>query len=188
MTTPLTRPVEAHDRVHLRLKAAIEVPTTRCLWIPADAITFTPRVLTKVYGDGRALFTLSTINNRPAYWVIRGDSGWDCAESGAPDDAPDFRDFTDEILTDLEEEFGNARCGYSGANLYLQPDERGCDCEQCTDSTIAEWPEVDGDGGCSWGRMDWPDGFQVIEHPWARAWNLLAPTIETGAANGTAPS
>ena len=184
MITLLRRPVDASDPSHKRLKAVVEVPITRCLWTEADAITFTPFVLSTIYGDGRALFTLTTINNRPAYWVIRGDSGWECQESGAPDDAPDFGDFTDEILTDLEDEFGNARCGYSGANRYLPADERGCDCEECTDPEIAQWPMVDGSDGCSWRRMDWPDEIPAVEHPWARAGNLLAPTTATDSANG----
>lgn len=163
------------DQMHELLRAAIEKPEKAYLWTPSDTIEFTPRVLSKVYGDGRALFALTTINNRPAYWVIRGDSGWDCQDIDAPDNAPDFGDFTDEILTDLEEEFGNARCGYSGANLCLMSDERGCDCEECSDPEIAEWPMVDSSGGCIWDRMNWPpmEGVRFEKHPFSYRGNLV---------------
>lgn len=155
------------------LKALVEVQITRHLWTEADAITFTPRILTKVYGDGRALFAITTINNRPAYWIIQGDSCWACSDSRAPDMAPEFGDYVDDVMTDLEEEFGNARCGYSGANLYMSPEDRGCECEECTDPEVASWPMVDADIGCSWWRFDWPDGIPSRPHPWART-NLLA--------------
>lgn len=161
------------DTIHARLKAAVEVTERRCLWTEADAITFTPPLSSTIYGDGRALFAITTINNRPAYWIIRGDSGWSCDDLMAPDDVPEFGDFIDEILTDLEGEFGRARCGYSGANLYLPPEERGCDCEDCSDPEVAEWPMVDAEVGCSWRRLWWPASFDLVPHPWART-DLLA--------------
>ena len=105
MAETLARRDASTDDLHKRLKAAVEVETTNYLWVPADAITFVPPVLSTVYGDGRALFTISTINDRPAYWIVRGDSGWQVQDYHAPDDAPDFGDFTDDILTDLPERF-----------------------------------------------------------------------------------
>lgn len=158
------------DRVHGRLKRKIEVRTRRYLWTPADIISFVPRLLGTIYGDGRALFHFTTINNRPAFWVIRGDGAWDSV------DGPSFGDFADDILTDLEEEFGNARCGYSGADLYLPKKDRDCACEECSDRTRAKWPMVDGQGGCSWQRVDWPKGFRVAAHGAYRSRNLLAIT------------
>lgn len=165
---------------HQRLKTALEVRTRRYLWIESDAITFVPPVLSTVYGDGRALFALTTINNRPAFWVIRCDSQWSCGldfpgRPWAPDSSepPDFGDFTDEILTDLELEFGTARCGYSGANLYLPRRYRDCKCDECRSEPLAEWPMVDCDGGCSWGRLSWPNSFPIEQHPWHK-YGLLA--------------
>lgn len=155
------------DEFHERLRAAIEVPTKNYLWVPADAITFVPPLLDKVYGDGRSLFTLSSIHQRPAYWVIRGDSGWSTCDSGAPDDAPEFVDFVDDIVTDLEEQFGSARCGYSGSCLRWPVEERDCNCEECADPYIAKWPAVDANDGMSWGRYRWPSGFDTVDHPWA---------------------
>lgn len=165
------------EPLHEALRAAVEVEQTSYLWVPADEITFVPRLLDTIYGDGRALFSMTTINNRPAYWLVRGDSGWSCDDSRASDDAPDFGDFTDDILTDLEDQFGRARCGYSGANLYLPPEDRGCDCEECLEEPPAEWPMVDENGGCSWSRRSWPalDGVTFEPHPFGRSANV--PTI-----------
>jgi hypothetical protein len=142
--------------------------------VPADAINFKPALCGKVYGDGRALFGLTTINLRPAYYVIRGDSGWDCADVHSPCGAPGFADFTDDILSDLEEDFGPGRCGYSGSSLYVPLEERTCDCEDCRDQPIlADWPALDDEGGCMWWRMEWPVGFPVVPHPWTWCGNLL---------------
>jgi hypothetical protein len=158
---------------HAQLKALIEVPTKRYLWTPADEIEFVPRVLSKFYGDGRALFAVTTCNNRPAYWVVRGDSSWSLCDSHAPDGATEFIELIDDILTDLEDEFGRARCGYSGANLYLPREERGCDCEECAEPEEASWPQVDDENGCSWGRVDWPSDFASVPHPFSRSYNIL---------------
>ncbi|WP_202842095.1 hypothetical protein [Luteimonas saliphila] len=151
----------ATDPIHARLVAAVEKPERAQLWSPADAITFTPRVLPKVYGDGRALFALSTIHQRPAYWVIRCCSTWGSDLDLHETTRPNFREMTDEILSDLEEAFGNGLCGYSGNSLF-QPRRyrmRICQCEDCSDRFVAKWPMVRGDDGCSWGRMAWPEGF-----------------------------
>ena len=160
------------DRLHARLKKKVEVRTKRYLWVPAGTISFVPRLLSTFYGDGRALFNLTTINNRPAFWTIRCDSAWD-SEGG-----PSFSEFTDDILTDLEEEFGNARCGYSGANLYLPKKDRGCTCEECSESRRAKWPTVDGEGGCFWRQVEWPAGFRTLTDPATHGRYLLARQME----------
>ncbi len=140
-------PMDASELAMLR--KALEKRERACLWIPEDAITFVPRVLPLTYGNGRALFAISTINQRPAYWIVRA-----CSET-------DFREFTDDILTALEEEFGNARCGDMGISRYQSRRERMkyCKCDDCTAPGVARWPMVDADGGCAWGRMRWPKGF-----------------------------
>lgn len=163
------------DPIHARLVAAVEKPQRAHLWVPADAIRFTPRVLPMIYGDGRALFTLATINQRPAYWVIRACSTWTSGLDRDDGEGPDFAEMTDEILTGLEDAFGRGRCGYSGNSLFYPRRERRrwCKCEECDDNWRARWPAVDGDGGCSWSRIDWPEGFEVAQNP--RCWrgNLL---------------
>lgn len=153
------------DRIHEALVAAIEKPERAYLWTPAETIEFTPRVLPKVYGDGRALFALSTMNQRPAYWVIRACSTWGSAYDMRKTTGPDCGEMTDEILTSLEEEFGDGLCGYSGTSLFHDRETRmaACDCEDCASDFIATWPMVWGNGGCFWGRMQWPEGFSTTD-------------------------
>lgn len=149
------------DPIHAQLRAALERRQSRHLWVPADAITFTPRLLPFVYGDGRALYGITTINQRPAYWIVRACSTW-CESNWG--DSPTFGEFTDDILTDLEDAFGTARCGYSGSSLLLPRRERVqfCQCEECTDRLVAKWPMVDAEGGCAWWRMPWPEGVRAV--------------------------
>lgn len=165
------------DPVHAKLRRAVEKRERAYLWVPSDAITFVPRLLPTIYGDGRALFTLATINQRPAYWIIRACSTWGCGDDRENSPGPDFVEMADDILFALEDAFGDGRCGYSGNSLFFPKKERieDCQCEDCSDgSYIARWPMVDGYGGCSWSRMDWPRGFATVAHPLTWRGNLLA--------------
>lgn len=155
------------EPLQVRLKSAVEKRQQSYLWVPGDTPPFVPALSPTVYGDGRALFTLSTINQRPRYWIIRCDSEWD---------SDDFCQMTDDILADLEEHFGNGLCGYSGTSLFWPKKDRirNCRCEDCTDGEYrAKWPMVDGSGGCSWSRMDWPKGFLTAPNPLCWRGNLL---------------
>ncbi|WP_292231025.1 hypothetical protein [Brevundimonas sp.] len=167
----------ADDDIHQRLAAIIEVPHNAYLWVPADAIDFTPRVLPIIYGDGRALFRITTINDRPRWWMIRGCSTWGCGDDRDDAAGPDFGELTDDILTDMEGAFGNARCSYSGSSLRYPRDERiqWCQCEECDDEeTLSAFPEVDGNGGCSWSRTDWPKDFDTVPNPLSAHGKLLS--------------
>lgn len=170
------------DDIHERLRVAVEVQETSYLWIKGDTPPFTPRLLPVFYGDGRALFTIATINQRPRYWMIRGCSTWGCGMDREDAAGPDFAELTDDLLTALEDAFGNGRCGYSGNSLFWSREERleDCQCEECDDEYVAEWPVVDGDGGCSWSRTDWPEGFTTIPNPLSWQGNLLVhePAVE----------
>ena len=170
------------DRLHRKLRRAIEKPERSYLWTPAHMVTFTPGLLPVFYGDGRALFTLSTINQRPRYWVIRGCSTWGCGLDRDSPSGPDFAEFSDDLLTDLEEHFGNGRCGYSGNNLFFPRKERlqYCQCEQCDEKRWkARWPMVDGSGGCAWSRCDWPKGFKTIANERSYSGHLLDPALSS---------
>jgi len=164
------------DELHERLRAAVEIKQTSYLWTPADAITFVPRLLPVICGDGRALFTMATINQRPAYWIIRGCSTWGSGLDRYDATGPDFAELSDDLLTELEEAFGRGRCGYSGNSLFWPRKERlrDCQCEECDEKRWkASWPMVDDEGGCSWSRMDWPDGFATVPNPLNWRGNLL---------------
>lgn len=166
------------DRIHERLRKSVEKRTKSYLWLPGDTPPFVPALLPLIYGDGRALFTVASINQRPRYWIIRGDSSWGCA-STEKSAGPDFAELVDDILTDLEDQFGTGRCGYSGTSLFLPKKDRilDCQCEDCVDGKYrARWPMVDGSGGCSWSRMDWPSGFKTVENPSSWRGHLLATT------------
>jgi hypothetical protein len=139
----------ANNAVHKKLRCVVEKRQRSHLWTPADAINFVPRLLPTIYGDGRALFTIASINQRPAYWIIRACSTWGSGMDREDSSGPDFAEMTDDILTALEDAFGNGRCGYSGNSLFWPKKERvqHCQCEECEDSHVAKWPEVDGFGG-----------------------------------------
>jgi hypothetical protein len=130
------------DAVHASLRAAISVPTWRYLWIPADGFEFIPELCDTIYGDGRALFKLTTLNSRPRFYVIRADSSW--SDSNYCIDGPTFGEFVDDICWDLEDQFGPARL----------------DSEEDDPDIIADgaypWPALNDEGGTAWGRMDWP--------------------------------
>lgn len=173
------------DPVHAALRKAEERKITSYLWVPGDTKPFIPRVLPLIYGDGRALFNIATINQRPAFWVIRACSTWGSAYDHGESSGPDFAEITDEILTDLEATFGNGRCGYSGNSLFWPRRDRleDCQCEECDEKGyVAKWPMVDGYGGCSWSRRDWPDGFETVANPLSWCGNLLKvePTFPEG--------
>jgi len=144
------------------LRSAIEQPTTGYLWTTPH--NFTPRLVEKVFGDGRRLAWLTTINNRPAYWVVRVDSGWDLGlsdpgEADLPHDAPCMAEMVDEIIEAIEEQFGR-----------WDPDDAYSNA--CEDAAVAgkrkpredrfwgrswqEFPAIDTRDGCSWGTIPWP--------------------------------
>lgn len=169
--------IERHDpdETHELLRKAVERREVSYLWQPGDTPAFKPALLPTWYGDGRALFALATINQRPRYYVIRGDSGWECGLDSDDGDGPEFACLTDDIYDDLIEHFGSGRCSYSGSSLFVPKRERQwCKCEDCQEMRMARWPTIDDSGGCSWSRMDWPKGFTVEKNP--RSWrgNFIA--------------
>lgn len=171
--------------VHTILGKAIEKRQRAYLWTPTNTIAFVPRLLPTFFGDGRALFTISTINQRPAFWVIRACSTWGCAFDDRNSVGPDFSEIVDDILDELENAFGSGRCGYRGNNLFMPKRERvkSCRCEECLDRYgTARWPMVDRDGGCSWGRLDWPRCFDTVNNPVSPRGNLLAIEKAKGGA------
>ncbi|MGE0845526.1 MAG: hypothetical protein AB7L41_04600 [Flavobacteriaceae bacterium] len=172
----VVRREDTNDPVHAKLRRALEKRQSAYLWVPEDAITFVPKVSPVIYGDGRALFSIATSNQRPRYWIIRACSTWGCGLDREDSHGPDFAEVVDDIMTDLEEAFGRGSCGYSGNNLFWPRRERlrNCQCEECSDRFTAKWPMVDDRGGCSWSRMNWPEGFPVEPNPLHWRGNLLA--------------
>lgn len=145
------------------LKEAIEVPFLGSLWTHGDSGMLTPYVCECSFGDGLRLLKIATINQRPNYYVVRVHSGWESDWS----EGDYVGEHIDDIIEAIIEEVGEARCGYSGNSLRWPREERirDCQCEQCDDDDISEWPEIDADGGCSWGWVDWRDLMHKIGLP-----------------------
>jgi hypothetical protein len=164
------------DRVHEALKAE-QKPLTRHLWVPADAITFTPQVANSIYGDGRALFGIGTINSRPAYWILRGCSTWTIDfDRNAPDGAVNLAEFIDDILNDLEGEFGSADdepYEWTGGRL------RSVETKRFISEAAISYPVVNYGCGCHWFRLNWPElpRVNLEQHPFDRSTNILASSV-----------
>jgi hypothetical protein len=136
------------------LKEAIEQPFLGTLWVDGDSGMMTPFVCEEVFGDGMHLLTVSTINQRPNYHVVRVDSGWREGRIGWKY----YRDDTigehiDDVLTAIEEECGRVGEPF-GDNGELCPD---CDEEYCACNVDSgeQFPALDEDMGCSWGYIRW---------------------------------
>ena len=133
------------DPIQAGIREALCVPTKRCLWTPDDEIEFTPPLSNTIYGDGKALLGVSTIYDRPAFWIVRIDGGW-VTESDFPrGDGMDVREAIEEITECLYDEFGNGE--------PLEDDE---------DPAIREYgfpfPAINLQDGFHWFRIDWPEG------------------------------
>lgn len=149
------------DEQHNALRRAVSVPTSVYLWVPEDAITVTPPLSDLIYGDGRALLSLTTTFDRPAFWLIRIDSRWDAGQpSYADDDAPDIQGFIDYIVTNLVSEFGEGTPGWYD---HQEEEER------------EPFPAIWTDGGYSWRWHDWPAEAGPVEpHPYWKYTTIAA--------------
>lgn len=90
----MTRSWAEHVALY-RLRAMIEKPH-KCVFWGAN-YTITPRLLDKVFGDGKQLCCITPLATRPNYFVVRVDSG---AEF-------DVHDILDDIADAAEEEYGH---------------------------------------------------------------------------------
>jgi hypothetical protein len=152
----MSKPIAARDMVIgdllnlAMLKEAIEVEFLGTLWVKGDAGMITPHVCEASFGDGFHLLTVSTINQRPNYHVVRACSSWKEVRHGwdyIRDD--DVGEHIDEVLNAIEEECGrryfvDEECETCGP--------KGDDCH-CGDGD--PWPAIDADDGCSWGEIRW---------------------------------
>ena len=126
------------DTAHEALRNRVSQPTKNCLWTPQDAIIFTPPLANVVYGDGRRVFAFTTTNDRPAYWVVRGDSSW---RTWLGHDGVDITEFTDTVTENLRREFGDGE----PQNDDEKPIDDGDNKEP--------YPAIDLRGGYSWRRL-----------------------------------
>lgn len=133
------------------LKEAIEVEFIGTLWVKGDSGPMTPYVCEASFGDGFNLLTVSTINQRPNYHVVRVDSRW---EESNWADGDTVGDHIDEVIDAIEDE-----CGRAGVCLDEPCDNCGDTCCTCRPDyeTREDWPCIEADDGCAWGfiRWDW---------------------------------
>jgi len=142
------REMHAGDLLNLdMLKEVIEVEFIGTLWVEGDRGAMTPHVCEVVFGDGLHLLTISTINQRPNYHVVRVDSRWE-ESNWYVGDADTVGEHIDEILWAIEDECGRR---------HWNEDDRGDGRDECGRFVAGPdpWPAIDGDGGCSWGHIRW---------------------------------
>jgi hypothetical protein len=141
------------------LKDAIETPFLGSLWVEGDSGMMTPHVCEAVLGDGLQLLTVSTINQRPNYWVMRVDSRWEQSNfyTGGEDT---IGEHIDEVLDAIENE-----CGRVGVGLDHPCDNCGDDWCACNADSGEQFPALDDENGCSWGRIRWSWLMNAIGYP-----------------------
>lgn len=137
------------DRIHALLRASIK-RVKRHLWVPSDAVTFKPALCGTVYGDGRALYAVTTCNDRPRFWIVRGCSTWGVFYDREEGETS-FHEVADQVLGDLEYEFD---LKWNDPDGYERKKPR-------------PYPAICSESGLSWGRYDWPklDGVKLVPHP-----------------------
>lgn len=160
------KPFQGKAAIQRKLRDVVCKRVRRHLWTPADAITFIPALSNRLYGDGRALMGLSTLNSRPRYYVLRIDSGWKIdMDPDAPDVAVGFVEYLDAIAFALEDEFGRGQFD-DGSGEPETARER---------NQRRKWPAYDDENGSSWWRMDWPalPGVRTAPHPFNHRFTIL---------------
>jgi hypothetical protein len=112
-------------------------------------------LLDKVFGDGKQVISFTPWDTRPNYYVVRVDSFWGVEN----EDEPSVGDFTDDLYTAVEDQFGNAAwCACSNEER-----EKPCEEGECVKGG-EDWPALhDFTGCCSWGRL-WLDDDEQSRH------------------------
>jgi hypothetical protein len=84
-------------------------------------------VLGTVFGDGKKTIWMTSINVRPAYWVVRVDSSWCLDNCEHPDgklQAP--REWLEDVYQAIESEFGTGEKD-NGELYYNAKFPQACD-------------------------------------------------------------
>lgn len=82
---------------------------------------FTPRLIEKVYGDGKQALILYPMNERPRYWVVRVDSKLHESRDA-------IYDILDDIYDQIDEQFGRPTDSDRNRQRPIFP---MFDCEGC---------------------------------------------------------
>lgn len=163
------------------LKEAIEVEFIGTLWVKGDSGPMTPYVCETSFGDGLHLLTVSTINQRPNYHVVRVDSRWGRSNW---DDGENVGDHIDEIISAIEDECGRAG-RYQEDSVCSNCGDDYCTCRPPYE-TREDWPSIEADDGCAWGYMRWDwllktiggTAADCLPRSWAERYLATHPTQE----------
>lgn len=105
---------------------------------------FTPVVLSKIFGDGKQIISISSIDQRPKFWIVRIDSN----QSFEPDEFD-----IEEIVSAIEEEFGRVPdTGYMTFAEFREAKKSG----QLFFDDYTNYKDYTDD--CKYPRMDWHGG------------------------------
>lgn len=135
-TLPVGRSVDTDT-----LRRQIEVKRRGWMW--GQRVGFiTPRLLDKVFGDGRRLMAVFPLMLRPRHIVVRVDS----STNSLVDEDKNGECVIDAIYAAAEEQWPRCYCA------RCRPDEEE------PDATCAGFPRsIDWSDGSSWADIDWPD-------------------------------
>lgn len=119
------------DRKTRSLRGRIERPQQVTFW--GQKYTITPRLIARVFGDGKNLLCVTPLATRPNYFVVRVDSSVTTPQDPFP--ASDQVSLIERIMEAAEEEYG-----YFG-------DERDENGDESRDFPVVDWGI-----GCTWGK------------------------------------
>lgn len=123
------------------LRSAIERRTYMTYWGQRRWVI--PRLVDRVFGDGRKLLGLSPIMFRPHYFVVRIDSAWSLSNCDADASMPP-EDWLDDVYDAIEEQF--VEWPWAQEYGFIWHEDETADCDS----------RVSFDDGRVWWEMYWP--------------------------------
>lgn len=101
----------------------------------------TPRLVEKVFGDGKQLIGFEPLNSRPNFYVVLVDSSWNISNCG---EGQLLSEHTDEIYEAIEEQYG---CAWYDDD----PPQR---------KFGRTFPALNDGSGVAWFSIKWPAGME----------------------------
>ena len=95
-----------------------------------------PRLISRMFGDGKKLFIIQPLDTRPNYYYIRVDSTWGTSNWNHDDGIKEPAEWLEDVLQAIDEDFGNtADGGMENCGFPVQSDGSGHCWEEC------DWPK-----------------------------------------------
>lgn len=121
---------------HENLRKHIEGQFDTEFW--SQKCTCEPKLIDKIFGDGKRLIHYTPLMTRPNYYIIRVGSDWN---------EDTYIERMEEVLCAIEEDFGNSD--------DLREDEELGEEAMGEDFVPYQWPALS-DGGGGYGFFEWP--------------------------------